>query len=254
MKFHVLVLLLLTGTFKTAASSQPELKKASGHPMQYYISLPEGWNPTRKWPIVVVIEAAEKEFKVNAQRFAEANKRMNFIVVAPIIVSNGNQGHRDSKIYPYSNTVWDDIDKRGVCTFDEEGLTQVIKDVQKEYNAESKYFITGFEAGAHLVWAMTFLHPEQLKAAAPIAGNYRGRCMETDQFSVHPSRVNLPVMGFTGQNDGNFGPGGMIHDQWNTAKKLAIDHGYKNISETIVPGKGHVPMPDEVLKYFASIK
>ncbi|WP_448697608.1 hypothetical protein ACFGVR_12885 [Mucilaginibacter sp. AW1-3] len=257
MKFHSLFFFLLITAIKMVAAPHKmaplELKKANNHAMQYYISLPDGWTPTKKWPIVVVIEAAEKEFKLNAQRFADANKKMNFIIVAPIIVSNGNQGQRDPKIYPYTSNVWDDIDKNGVCTFDEEGLTQVIKDVQKTYNGESKYFITGFEAGAHLVWAMTFLHPEQLRAAAPVDGNYRGRCMETDPFSNHPSRVNLPVMEFIGQTDRNSALGQMIYGQWNTAKKLAIDHGYKNISETIVPGKGHVPMPDEVLKYFASI-
>jgi hypothetical protein len=41
-----------------------------------------------------------------------------------------------------------------------DGLTHIISDVQNEYNGEDKYFITGFEPGAHTVWQMTFQHPE----------------------------------------------------------------------------------------------
>src|SRR5262245_38888756 len=31
---------------------QPQLKTASNHPIQYYLSLPEGWTPARRWPVV----------------------------------------------------------------------------------------------------------------------------------------------------------------------------------------------------------
>ncbi len=44
------------------ASEQPQLKTASSHPIQYYLSLPEGWVAGKKWPVVVVIESADREF------------------------------------------------------------------------------------------------------------------------------------------------------------------------------------------------
>lgn len=255
MRLRALALVSLFAASAGAAErDEPALKTASRHPMQYYLSLPHGFAPGKKWPVVVVVEAAEKEFRENARRFVKARGDLPFIIVAPIIVTNGNSGRRDPSIYPYSPATWDAIDRAGNCAFDLEGLAQVLADVEKSYGGESKVFLTGFEAGAHLVWAMTFRAPERLRAAAPVAGNYIGRCMDDPtQFSSDPSRKRLPVRGFFGRDDERFGPASAIYGQWKTARDLAAAHGYENVSETIVPGKGHVPLPDEVLAFFASL-
>ena len=231
----------------------PELKKASGHSMQYYISLPKGWTRNTKWPVVIAVEAAEKQFKQNAERFIAKRKDMPFIIVVPINTTNGQQGYKDSTIYPYSKAVWDTIDKFSICKFDIDGLQSIIKDLKANYAAADKVFITGFEAGTHLVWAMIFQHPELLYAAAPVAGNYRSRCMENNSFSTHDSRRQLPIKNFTGADDDGFGSKGKVYYQYLEAKSLAIAHGYQNISETEVTGKGHEPLPGNVLDYFYTI-
>jgi len=73
-------------------------------------------------------------------------------------------------------------------------------------------------------------------------------------FSKDSSLIKLPVRGFTGSEDSVFGSKGPIYLQWENAKKAAEAHGYKNISETIIPGKGHVPLPGEVLNWFLTIQ
>lgn len=235
------------------AQTELQLKTASNHQMKYYLSLPDNWSSDKKWPVLVVCEAAEKEFKLNAERFIAARKKLPFIIVAPITVTNGNSGKKDPAIYPYSESTWKYIDLVGDCAFDMEGLQSVLTDVRKNYSAEEKYFITGFEAGAHLVWAVTFQHPEQLLAAIPVAGNYRSRCMESNDFSDDKSKSALPIMAFSGSDDTSFGKNGKVYYQWEEAKKLALDHGYKNVSETIIQGKGHIPLPDEVMTFINSI-
>ena len=234
-------------------STKPELKKALHHPMQYYISLPNNWSVKTKWPIVIALEEAEKQFEKNAERFMTARKDMPFIIVVPLITTNGQQGHRDPTVYPYSKAVWDTIDKVSICQFDLEGLQNIINDIKEKYSGSDKVFITGFEAGTHLLWASLFQHPEWLYAAAPVAGNYRGRCMESNAFSADNSKAQLPIKNFTGSDDKDFGPGGRIYGQYLEAKNLALAHGYKNISETSVPGKAHVPLPESVLDYFYTV-
>jgi poly(3-hydroxybutyrate) depolymerase len=243
----IFIVFLSSRSFAQAKpSTGPELKTASGKLMQYYVSLPVNWKPDKKWPIVVVAEAAEKEFKENAQRFINARGQMPFIIIAPVIVTNGNYGRRDPAVYPYVSATLDKIEAMGDCEFDMSGVLQAVNDVKKNYNGEDQFFITGFEAGTHLVWAMVFQHPELLRAAAPVAGNYIGRCMDNAPFSSHPAKSGLPVKGFTGQ-------GGRAYYQYQNAKKAAQAHGYKNVSETVVPGKAHVPLPQEVLVYFFSV-
>ncbi|MGZ3847304.1 MAG: hypothetical protein ACXVBH_14680 [Flavisolibacter sp.] len=252
-KLIAFLFFLLATTSLYSQSSNLQLRKASSHPIQYLISLPNGWSAKSKWPIIIVASDAEKQFRIDAEQFISARKSLPFIIITPFVTTNGSQGHGDPAIYPYSKSVWDTIDRLGICKFDLDGLQSIIKDVQKSYSGSEKVFITGFEAGAHLVWAMVFLHPELLYAAAPVAGNYRNRCMETDAFSKHPSRVQLPIRNFTGSEDQDFGVKGKIYSQYLEAKAIALAHGYKNISETEVPGKAHVLLPTNVLDYFNTI-
>jgi poly(3-hydroxybutyrate) depolymerase len=256
MKPTITIIWLLIGLLPGAVfgqSSSLQLKKANGHPIQYLISLPDNWSAKTKWPVVIVVSDAEKQFKKDAEQFISNRKGLPFIIVSPFITTNGNQGHRDSSIYPYSKSTWDTIDKQTICMFDIEGLQSIIKDVQETYSGSDKVFITGFEAGAHLVWAMIFQHPELLYAAAPVAGNFRNRCVETNTFSNDHSRTLLPIRNFTASGDKDFGVKGRIYSQYLEAKALATAHGYQNISETEVQGKGHVLLPDEVLNYFSTV-
>lgn len=248
----LLVIICFCACLHVNAQTIPLLKKASNHPIQYYISLPDNWSPNAKWPVVVVLEEAAKEFRKNAERFIAVRKNMPFIIVAPLITTNGNYGIRDSSIYPYSKAVWDTIDKVSNCKFDMDGLQNIIADVKKNYSGSDKIFLTGFEAGTHLLWALTFQHPELLYAAAPVAGNYRGRCVEGAQISHDDSRTQLPIKNFIGSEDAGFGKKGQLYGQYLEAKNLALSHGYKNISETEIAGKGHEPLPNEVMNYFYS--
>jgi poly(3-hydroxybutyrate) depolymerase len=234
-------------------SEQPQLKTISNGLMQYYVALPQNWSADKKWPIVVVCEAAEKEFKENMLRFMKARGNMPFIIIAPITVTNGNQGRRDPAVYPYTAKTWDQIETMSDCKFDIDGLIQAVNDVKKNYRGEDKVFITGFEAGTHLVWAMIFEHPELLRAAAPVAGNYIGRCVTNELFSSDLSRVNLPIIGLSGKLDKIWGVNGGNFYQWKNAKAAALAHGYKNITEEAVPVKGHEPLPNEVMSWFYSI-
>lgn len=231
-----------------------ELKSATGHPMQYFISLPAQWTKEKEWPMVVIIESADKEYRENALRFVRARGEMPFILIAPFNVNNSRQGRRDPKIFPYHMETWDLIDRTGDCTFNMEGISKIVADVQQQYHGGQKFFITGFEAGAHTVWQFVFQRPEKLKGAAPVAGNYnQNSCMTDALFSRDSALIHLPVRGFAGALDPGFGPNGIVHYQWENASQAAAAHGFKNISETIIPDKAHVPLPGEVLNWFFDI-
>lgn len=229
---------------------EPLLRTLKHHPMQYYLSLPEGWKAGSRWPVVISLEEANKQYKSNAVMFTKANAGMPFIIVVPFITTNGGQGHRDPSIYPYSKAVWDSIDKAGICEFDMKGIENMIREVKENYGGTDKVFLTGFEAGAHLLWAIVFKHPEWLYAAVPVAGNYRNRCMESGDFSNDKSRESLPIRNFTGAADSAFGIDGRIYYQYQEAKSLVIKHGYSNLAEITISGKGHEPMPAELLAFF----
>jgi poly(3-hydroxybutyrate) depolymerase len=225
------------------------LKTAVHHPIQYYLSLPEGWTPAKKWPVVFTIEGGLKNFRNSAEVYATARKHMPFIIVSPLILTDGGGDHqRNLSEYHYAPEVWDQIEKTGICTFDQEGLDAIMTDLRQHYGAQEKYFITGHSAGAHLTWAMVLMHPEQLAAAATSCGNFNGRCITKVSNATQP--VKLPVRAFQGETDEHRQG---LEGQFAKARELATAHGYTNISFEVIQGAGHVPLADQVLAYFSSL-
>jgi hypothetical protein len=230
-----------------------QLKTASSHPIQYYLSLPEGWVAGKKWPVVVVIESADRQFLEAATAFAQARKHRPFILVTPLVVTNGGAGYRSVPTYHYSEPVWDRIQTSGQFNFDMEGITAIMQDVVKQDSGEDKYFVTGFEAGGHTVWGILFNHPEVTRGAALVCPNYLGRWVDAEHISSAPGRTGLPIRNFVGTKDDLCSPGNPIYTQMERAMNLADAHGYKNVSLVRLEGKGHERLADEVLGYFSSL-
>jgi len=237
----------------TRASESPQLKTASSHPIQYYVSLPEGWSAEKKWPVVVVIESADRQFLEAANAFANARQRAPFILVTPLVVTNGGAAYRSVPTYHYSDAVWQMIQDSEPFNFDMDGITAIVKDVVKQYGGEDKYFITGFEAGGHTVWAILFNHPEQVRGAALVCPNYLGRWVDEGHVSSAPERTRLPIRNIVGTKDELCSTGRPIYTQMQRAMRLASAHDYENVSLVRVEGKGHERLANEVLAYFSSL-
>jgi hypothetical protein len=243
--FRACLMLFLIG----AAPAQ-ELKTASNHPMQYYLSLPRGWTAGRTWPVVVIIDAAGREFQPTLDAFVKARGDRPFILAAPLVTTNGGSTYRQAPAYRYSDAVWSRIE-RDRCAFDMDGIAGVADDIRKLYGGEDKYFLTGWEAGGHTVWAMLFQHPESIRGAAPAATNFAGRCMEGG-FSQSPARATLPVNVFQVSSGREVAPGRFVYTQSKEAQRLAAEHGFAHVKETVVDGE-HGPLAADVLAWFQSL-
>lgn len=232
------------------ASDAQELETASSHPIQYYVSLPKAWNRERTWPVVMIIEAAEREFLKTLRVFEKARGDRPFILVTPLVTTNGGANYRQAGTYHYSEETWAKIQENR-CGFDFDGITAVAADIRKLHHGEPRYFLTGWEAGGHTVWALIFEHPEEVRAAAPAVTNYAARCIEG--FSNSPMRVNLPVRVFQVDTERDKAPGRYVYLQSQKAMKTAREHGFRSVTERVAAGKPHGPLADEVLEYFAEL-
>lgn len=244
---------LMAGPCAQGATAPAEQKTVPGHAMQYLVSLPQGWTAQRSWPVVLVEESAEKDFRAAMQRYVDARGALPFILVMPYSVILGAQGQRDPAVYPYSAATWDSIYRQGACTFEIDGVNRMLDAVRSTYHGEAKVYVTGLEAGAHLVWALTLRQPETLAAAAPVAGNFRHRCVDDAGISTHPARTTLPVQAFVGAEDTQW-RSGSLHAQFTEAQHIAQAHGFRAIGETVVPGRGHDALAAEVLRYFDAVR
>ena len=217
--------------------------------MQYWLSLPRSWKPAKSWAVVVVIESADRKFKETAEAFVRTRGAMPFIIVAPLVTTNGGPSYKESGAYPYTDAIFDEIAKDR-WKFDTDGIAAAVADVHRDFGGEEKYYLTGWEAGGHTVWAMAFDHPELLAAVAPVCPNYASRYVK---WSSDPSRSSLPIRFFVSDGDPGFGPGSPIFSQCQRAVDEGRSHGFK-VSQKVVPGDVHGPLPGPVLAWFDSLR
>ena len=222
--FFSIFLLAVVGQAEETPQPKPDLKTEPASGIQYYLSLPKGWDPGKTWPILVAIDGSGHNFPGCFGGFVNARGSRPFIVVVPCVKSNGN----------------DPAELQGVLA--------IVQEVRKSSSGQPKFFITGFSAGDHLTWQCIFLHPELLAGAAPAAGNFRFRGI--DQVSKAPERVKLPVHAFQGDKDG-IKPA--LDAQWVDAVNLARENGYEDLARTEVPGAGHQAFPSQVVQFFESL-
>ena len=253
LKYIAVLALVGTWAMGVHAADSPKLQTATTHPIQYYLSLPEGWTADKRWPVVVVIESADRDFLQAANNFALARQHRPFILVTPLVVTNGGTGYRSVPTYHYSDAVWDRIQNAGPFKFDMDGITAIMQDVVKLFGGEDKYFITGLEAAGHTIWGIILNRPEVLRGAAIVCPNYLGRWVDEAHVSSAAERVRLPVRNFIGTKDELCSPGHPIYTQMQRAISTAQAHGYGNVSVITVEGKGHERLAEEVLAYFSSL-
>jgi dienelactone hydrolase len=191
--------------FHATISCGAELKTASSHSMQYYLSLPNGWAAGKQWPVVMVIEDANRQFEATAARFAAARGDMPFILATPLVVTNGGPRYRQAPDYKYSEAVWNEIE-RDTCRFDFDGIRAVASDLHRQYGGEEKFFLTGFEAGGHTVWAYLFRYPETLRGVAPVETNFAGRCVASDSAATATNGTSPTIRVFGGAAGRSAGP------------------------------------------------
>jgi predicted esterase len=215
------------------SAKSPILKSCTSHPMKYYLSLPEGWTATKKWPVYVAVEGAGSNF-LGAIGGARGNGNDTFIIVTPCGFTNTNAMTDDMrKKYPYTKEVIDKADE-GRMAFDEPGMLAILDDLKASYGAQDKACITGFSGGGILTWFMVFTHPEKLLAAVPACANFAGVREVSDNAEAKKALI---IHAYQGDKDEY--KESMLDGQWQAAEKLAKENGYEHVTRDTIPG-GHI--------------
>jgi hypothetical protein len=230
----------------TAAVPAVEHRTASTYPIQYLVSRPTGWTADRTWPVLVIVESADRTFDQTMRAFVAARGSQPFILVTPFVLTAGGTAQQHAAEFPYDSAAWARARRDGNCGFDNQGLAAVLADLQRRDHAEPRYFIAALEAGGHVAWADVLHHPERIRGAALLIPNYIGRCVDGTAVSSHPSKAGLPVTLL--RAPGTHRP----YDQWQRARALAQAHGYRGLTEKSVAGRDDVWRPDVILALFAA--
>lgn len=242
---------LVIAAFAAEPGNLPVLRTAANHPVQYYVSLPEGWSADRKWPILLAVDASYGDFYSHAERFAKARKSAPFIVVVPFL-TNGREvpAPQRREKYHYSADTWRRIEKEGWLNFDVAALDTVVAEVRAQYGGEGKPFLTGWgQGGTTLVWTLVFTHPERWRAVALACPYFDiGDALKPSQS---PERGALPVTVFHGESD-FLRVNASLDAHWEKARALADQHSFK-VTRVLVKDKYHEPLADDVVAFFSKL-
>ena len=228
-------------------------RKATAHPIHYFVSLPLGWNTQRTWPLLVVIPDAEREFRKTAIAFAAARESTPFVIVVPMALGGGGTAQQHKTDFDYPDSVWSIADRVGSCTFDEDGLTAVLDDVRRLYHTEAKIFLTGWEAGGHVVVPQLLAHPERIRAVAIVTPNFLGRCITPATRRLTDAESLIPVRVFGGSDDPAWTSASPLFIQSARFDSLARTRGFRNVSDSLIRNRGHGALAADVLGYFSTL-
>src|ERR1700694_2887348 len=228
-------------------------RTATAHPMRYLVSLPSGWNAQRKWPLVVVITGADREFQKTAKTFSDVRGSMPFVIVVPLELTGGGTAQQHKTDFDYPDAAWALADRVGNCSFDEDGMTAVLADLRRLYSTASQLFITGWEAGGHMIIAQLFQHPERVRAAVLVTPNFISRCITPAARPVTKTESLIPVEVFHGQNDTPWTSANPLFVQWTRFDSVARQRGFGGVRDSVIKNAGHGALAANVLSYFASL-
>jgi dienelactone hydrolase len=230
--------------------------RASTHAMRYHLALPSGWSADRRWPVLVVIPDAARDFGANLERFVRARGTRPYILVAPEVLSCGGRRSRTPDRYSYTRAEWDSLQGGDDFAFEDAGLAAVLADVHRRWGGEPKAFLTGWEAGGHTVWAQALRRPERWRGVAPVTSNYQRRGLDSTSFSRAPERAMLPIQAFRcGAPSGDaLEAVGFTDQQTAAALADAAAHGFESRPVRVVPGVDHGPLPEAVLAWCDSLR
>ncbi len=256
---HVAVLIVAAGVASAPAVAQVpavriEARTASGHPMHYLVALPAGWDAAREWPAVIVIPDAYRHFEEATREFAAARGALPFVIVTPLVLGGGGSAQQHLGDFDYAPEVWARIAADGNCKFDEDGMTAVLADVRRRYHTEDRVFLTGWEAGGHVVLAQLLNHPERLRAVAVATPNFAGRCVGDSAPPSAARTLSLPVRMFHGSLDAlGAGPGTPLGSQWDRFSAVARSRGFTDLADSVAPNRPHGSLSAEVMAWFGTL-
>jgi predicted esterase len=197
---------------QTKGENQPSqllLKSASSHPIKYFLSLPTGHSPGRgPYPVLVCVDSAGSNFQALAERMQMERARLPCLIVCPCTFSNTNAitGYMRAKYRRfYSDALIDMLRDMGDqdLDWDEAGILAIHDDLQREFGAEKRFYITGFSGGGLTAYRIIFRHADKLAGAFIACGNFFPHVMDGPKVRHSPEDLSVPIHLVLGETDHN---------------------------------------------------
>ncbi|HET6428927.1 MAG TPA: hypothetical protein VFJ30_10980 [Phycisphaerae bacterium] len=210
--------------------TDPELFAEATTGRQYYLFIPDTYDPARPAPLVVSCHGTAP-FDVAAHHAREWKKMAEAhgcILVCPKMVStDGILG----------------AGAIGALLRDEQLILSIIGQLTYRYNIDRRnVLITGFSGGGFPVYFVGLRHPDVFTAIAPRNCNFNANSIDG---WYPPEAKNTPIKVYYGQNDP-----GAIRAQSHRAIDYLRRTGFRALETEVLTGAGHERHPEVAMKFW----
>jgi hypothetical protein len=237
----------LKNVLDNAAINSFVVKTASTHPIKYYFSLPKDFKRTKdkKWPVLMAWPGSASDFRWIAGGYTNNRGTLPYILVVPFTFSNDGGTFVVHRQY-YSDEIIKEGKKQNI-NWDERGIFAIINDLQVNYDAESRVYITGFSRGGNLTYWMIFKHPNLLNGAAPACPLFSSSIASANKEKLSADDLDFPIHIITGEKDTLRQK---LEPCCDEAEIFLKKFQYPNYKRTMIPGLKHMPAFEQVIETF----
>jgi predicted peptidase len=157
--------------------------KNSAHTMPYRLFVPKGYDPSKKYPLVLWLHGSGSVGTDNRKQISSASTLGTHTWTRP-----ENQAKYSAFVLaPQSGRAW-------TSPGELETVLEILAAVQKEYSIDSqRLYVAGQSMGGYGTWALIALRPDMFAAAIPLCGG--------GEVANAPRIANIPIWAFHGAAD-----------------------------------------------------
>jgi predicted esterase len=149
----------------------------SGKDFHYYIQVPRDYDPSRPWPVVLMLHGMHAKAEKMAGFWAAQAQQFGLVLIAPEYIYDRPHGYRYS-------------------VEEHEAVFGALRDATRSVNLDrNRVYLVGHSQGGHATWDMGAAHAGQLAGAAPLIG----ACFSHDYL---PNYRNTGLYAIDGDQDG----------------------------------------------------
>lgn len=191
--------------------------KSDGHTMAYRMFLPKGYDPAKKYPLVLWLHGAGSVGSDNRKQISQASTLGTHTWTRP-----ENQAKNPAFVLAPQSPSGKSWNSPGEL----DAVLQILAALQKEFSIDpQRLYVAGQSMGGYGTWALIAQRPGMFAAAVPLCGG--GRVLDA------PLLVKTPIWAFHGAADRTV-------SVWESRKMIeAIKKAGGNPRYTEYPGVGH---------------
>ena len=170
----------------------------SGQKVAFRLFVPKGYDPTKKYPIMVTLHGAGERGVDDSMQLVHYFNRTWADSAAQAVNPTFVLAPQCPTAYQWVNTPWANGSYNYLSkpiTVPMQGAVNILDSLEKKYSLDAnRYYVSGISMGGYGAWYLLLMYPQRFAAGVPVCGGA--------DTSRGPAIAKVPVWAFHAEDDG----------------------------------------------------